>query len=498
MIGGAPPLVVVTVPGRSAETCRAEVLEASGAGADVAEVRFDRWPDGAGSGADRLFPSPLPLLATLRSREEGGEGPADPASRGRWRAEVLQRPFRFIDLESARDASAAPDVLRMGKIPVLSSHLPLETSPSEVARRLIGSSTPDAIVKVVLPATVRSAAGPLLDALPSPGVGRFTLHTTGPSGPLLRAWSRRLGFALVFSSLPAGSTVAESPVEPAQIPVDRLAPFLRSDPPAPLFAVVGRPIAHSLSPQLHSEWMRAAGRPGLFVALEVGTAEELEEILVPLADGGVRGLSVTHPLKDAAFQLADRVRPGAEAVGCANMLTLDAGEVEAENTDLLAVLRRLEELKADGHWDGRRILVVGNGGAARATLAAANLLGAEASVLARSPERARQRLAPFDPVVADPGAAKPASVVVNATTVGRAEAPRFDVDLAPWLGAETRVLDFVYRADIPILEEMARQRGSAYEDGRRLLEYAAASTFERWWGFPPRLEPPAGAPREDA
>ncbi len=119
------PLLIVTLPGRTVEAVRAEVEIARAGGADVAEVRLDRWSTTERSRAAELFPSPLPLMATLRSRAEGGEGPDAPEERIATLEEATRLPFRWVDLEEARDGPmvasfpAGADAVR-----VLSTHLP--------------------------------------------------------------------------------------------------------------------------------------------------------------------------------------------------------------------------------------------------------------------------------------------------------------------------------------------------------------------------------------
>ncbi|MCI4360157.1 MAG: hypothetical protein L3J91_00475, partial [Thermoplasmata archaeon] len=193
---------------------------------------------------------------------------------------------------------------------VVSSHLPSGTPMRAVHERLADAPRLPSIAKVIVPATMGDLLQDLLPELPPPGEGRRIVHSTGPSGPLLRAWSRRLGLAAVYGALPRSASTA-APVEPSQIAVDRLKRFLTTDPPPPLFAVIGRPIAHSRSPDLHHYWMESEGRRGLYLALEFQSEQEVLESVDPLVRGGFRGLNVTHPFKEPALRLATRVGRGA-------------------------------------------------------------------------------------------------------------------------------------------------------------------------------------------
>ena len=478
----ARPQIVVSLPARTLDDAARQAVAARDHGADVAELRVDRLSAAERSSLERLFPSPLPLVATYRSRAEGGEGEDDPAARQRVLLDLASRPFRWLDLELARDLDLLPllpPTERLGRI--VSCH----PAPTEAARwtdRLRELEGVDGIGKVVVPASVGQA---LRDVVPQAArVGEeVVIHTTGPSGPLLRAWAGRFGLPLVYAALPESCGAA--PVEASQIEVDRLRPFLESEEPAPLFAVCGRPIGHSRSPSLHTGWMREAGRCGLYVALEIADEREFLDALGPLADGGFRGLNVTHPLKTVAAEAATELGAGARTCGAANCLTLGDGAVVAENTDLLAVLRRLEELRASGRWDGHALSVVGAGGAARATLAAARELGASATVYARRPAAARELAERFDARFGVAREGPAADLLVHATPVGRDAGGTLEVPLAPLLRRGGHVLDWVYGAASPVVRRSAEAASATYEDGWRLLVYQAAASYEIWWDQAP-------------
>lgn len=475
------PLLIATLPGRNVAEVRRDTVRAAEQGADAAEVRFDRWEDRQPAELAQLFPTPVPLVATLRSTSEGGAGPDGPAERRAWREAVEALPFGWIDLEMERDpVPAGPP----GPRPIWSRHFRGDDALRELEARLETPSPPGGMLKLVAPATVREVIDTLLPGiLAHPAKGERCIMTTGPSGPLLRLWAPELGASAVYCSLE--SFGGADPVEPAQVPVGRYSRWLGADPVGPLFSVVGSPIGHSLSPALHDLWMREEGRAGLYVALDISEPTELSDVLPGLARRGFRGLNVTHPLKDAAFSVATRRSAAAEEVGGANTLTLDAGEVVAHNTDVSAVRSRMTELSASYPGILRQVLVVGTGGAARAALAAARELAVRPEVLARDAARSQQLAGRYNAEVAPHPAPGAATLVIHATTVGRAGSPSLEVPIEEWIDSRTYVLDFVYSPDHPTLADLARRHGARYEDGRRLLAYAAAASYSTWWGAPP-------------
>ncbi len=492
------PLLVVSCPGRTVASTRQEVSRARDAGADVAEVRLDRWPPEERARAAELFPSSLPLLATLRSRAEGGEGPDAPDVRAVELRRLASLPFRFLDLERQRDG---PLARQLGAGPadgpslVVSEHRPRAggTDASDLLRPTERPAR--GWVKLVTACDFPDFWQRLLPMVRATGdAGPFVVHTTGPTGALLRAWSRRFGMAAVYCALPGGTDAA---VEPSQIPVDRLLRYLDTDSARALFGVVGHPIDHSRSPEIHSRWYAREGRAALYLALDIGSARDFAEAVEGLVDGGLRGLNVTHPWKVAALSLASRAGPSAEAAGCANTISVEGGALRAENTDVAAVQRRLTELRASGAWADSSAVVLGAGGAARAALVALSALGARARVLARERSRAESLAREFGAEVHEPSSGAPVSLVIHATPAGRADVPALALDWSGLVGPGTQFVDFVYRAPHRFLEERVRSRGGTYEDGSRLLVYQAAASYALWWGEPPPLEAQDESLRED-
>ncbi|WP_435055392.1 shikimate dehydrogenase [Micromonospora aurantiaca (nom. illeg.)] len=149
-------------------------------------------------------------------------------------------------------------------------------------------------------------------------------------------------------------------------------------------AVVGKPIAHSISPVIHAAGYAAAGLTGWsYTRIEAG-ADELPGLVAGLGPEWA-GLSVTMPGKEVALALADEVSPVAAAVGAANTLVRrQDGTWYADNTDVTGMV---EVLTGAGCVAGAVVTVLGAGGTARAAIAAAARIGAaEVTVVARRPE----------------------------------------------------------------------------------------------------------------
>ncbi len=253
-------------------------------------------------------------------------------------------------------------------------------------------------------------------------------------------------------------------------------------------AVLGRPVAHSLSPVIHNAGYAAAGLTGWsYEAYDVG-ADELEGFVGRL-DADWAGLSLTMPLKEVALRVAAEVSPLARALGAANTLVLRDGRRFAENTDAPGMVAALS---AAGLTEAARVAVLGAGGTARAALAAARDLGArQVTVYARRPAA----VADLTPVAAALGVPiRPAAwsavtrcaeadLVVSTVPTGVADAAA---------GAHWRpggvLFDVVYQPWPTALAAAAASGGATVVGGLDLLLAQAAGQFELFTGVPAPLD----------
>jgi shikimate dehydrogenase len=246
--------------------------------------------------------------------------------------------------------------------------------------------------------------------------------------------------------------------------------------------VLGWPVAHSRSPQMHNAALAAAGLRDWRYQLLPVPPERFDETVRALPGAGFRGANVTIPHKQAALALADTASERARAIGAANTLVFDSGTgaIEAENTDAPAVLGSLPFAAA-----GRTALVLGAGGSARAAVWALLHAGAaEVRVWNRTPRRAAElceELGGGTPV----GAAELADILVHCTSSGLdASEPMFKgLPLgADDVGGYECVVDLLYTDTVTPLVRTARERGIPAADGLDVLVAQGALSFERFTG----------------
>lgn len=254
------------------------------------------------------------------------------------------------------------------------------------------------------------------------------------------------------------------------------------------YAVFGHPIAHSKSPLIHAMFARQTGQDMTYEAI-LAPLDGFATSVAHFVAGGGRGANVTVPFKEEAFRLVDRLSPRAQRAGAVNTLSFDAAGILGDNTDgagLVADLtRNLHRTLA-----GRRVLLLGAGGAARGVVEPMLDQQPAALVIAnRTVARAQELAELFGRSVAAcgfDGIDGAFDVVINATAASLAgELPPLPARL---FTVDTLAYDMMYGRDTPFLA-FARSHGAATADGLGMLVEQAAEAFFLWRGVRPDTAP---------
>lgn len=258
------------------------------------------------------------------------------------------------------------------------------------------------------------------------------------------------------------------------------------------YAVIGRPISHTKSPLIHGLFADVTGQALSYAAIE-GSLEDFAGDVQRFRQGGGRGMNVTAPFKVRAFELADSRSQRATLARAANALKFEDGQVFAENFDGIGLLRDIEHNRGVP-LAGRRVLLLGAGGAVR---------GALLPFLAAGPARlllVNRDLAKAWALAAEVGdarldvcayadlAGQAFDVVVNATSAS------LNAELPPIVGAlfteASLAYELAYGKGLTPFLRLAREAGVAQlADGVGMLVEQAAEAFEWWRGVRPQTRP---------
>jgi shikimate dehydrogenase len=266
-----------------------------------------------------------------------------------------------------------------------------------------------------------------------------------------------------------------------------------------LAAVIGRPIRHSLSPDIMNAAFAATGADWVFLAFDVPEGQGAAAIAAARVLG-IDGLSVTMPHKAAVHDAVDQRTPAAAELGAVNCVYLRGDRLIGDNTDgpgFIDALRLDEGIEPAG----LRCVVVGAGGAGRAVARALGAAGAaEVAVVNRSPVPATRAaaLAGERGRVGSSNDIAGADLVVNATPLGMAPAAGTPerLPLDPGMLHEGQVVvDLIYHPSVTPLLAAAHDQGAVAVNGLGMLVHQAAHNLRRWTAAEPPLDAMAAAAR---
>jgi shikimate dehydrogenase len=268
------------------------------------------------------------------------------------------------------------------------------------------------------------------------------------------------------------------------------------------YAVIGHPVEHSRSPDIHARFAAQTGQSIAYTRL-LSPLDRFTDTVRALADGGARGGNVTVPFKFEAWQLATRRTPRAQRAEAANTLRFDAEGWWCDNTDGVGLVRDIT-VNAGVALAGRRVLLIGAGGAAAGVLGP--LIEAGPAVLAvanRTADKAQALVDRHADLARDHGVALCAApldapgtafdVVINGTASSLAGA---GVPVpASVLRHGALAVDMMYGTGARPFLDWAAQHGATGRDGLGMLVEQAAESFFAWRGVRPETAPVLAALR---
>jgi 3-dehydroquinate dehydratase/shikimate dehydrogenase len=310
----------------------------------------------------------------------------------------------------------------------------------------------------------------------------------GEEGVASRILAAKFGGFVTFASVGAGRESA-----PGQLDIETMLNmyhFRNIDADTEVYGVAANPVAHSMSPAIHNAAFAATGKNAVYIPLKTNDCAALLHGLVPL---GLRGLSVTIPHKQEMCSLMDGVDDLCAAIGAVNTVLAKGGQLMGRNTDVDAAMAAIVSAARRAEIDsiaGRKVLLVGAGGAGRAIAYGLRAHESEVVIANRTLSRAQKLAAELDCEACslDDMSTIDCDILVNATSIGMW--PNTDSSPVPaeMLRPGMVVFDSVYNPVETRLLSDAAEAGCATATGLEWFVSQAAAQFEWWTGTPAPLE----------
>lgn len=421
------------------------------------------------------------IIATCRTRLDGGRFPGSANAELEVLSEAVRSGCRWCDVgvETARQFKSGE--LRQALAParlMISAH-DFQRLPADLPKflRELDRYGADAIK---IAATCRNLAEASRLLALAHDRHNLVLVPMGDEALPARLLALREGGALTFASVGEATGPGQLSLEAIRNVYRLGAGLRRSAKPLTkrtrVYGVIGDPIGHTLSPLLQNAAFAATGIDAIFLPFHV---RDLRDFLAAVRSFDMAGFSVTLPHKSTILRHLDECDPLSSEIGAVNTVAVRSGRLYGYNTDYLGVLRAIERKLS---ISGKRIVLFGAGGSARAAAFALARAGAKMSICARRPERALELARAVGGEVLDRGALRRQSfdAIVNCTPVGM-----YPGRGSPLKSGELNcrlVMDLIYRPRKTDLLRLAERHGIATVSGAEMFLAQGEAQFEIWTG----------------
>lgn len=257
-------------------------------------------------------------------------------------------------------------------------------------------------------------------------------------------------------------------------------------------AVIGDPIAQSLSPYMHNYWLEKYEIDGIYIPLKV-SKDEFPKFLKSLPELGFTGCNITIPHKETTLNLCNFISKAAKQIGAVNTVTIKDGKIYGDNSDYFGFIENIKSEHPNFDFKDKKVLLLGAGGASRAIIFALLQEGVKEIIIAnRSSDKAENltkifektksiKWSQIDKILPN------IDLLVNSTSLGMKGQDELEINLNN-LNKSALVCDIVYKPLMTKLLTDAQNQGNPICTGIGMLIYQGIVGFEKWFGKKPEVD----------
>ena len=250
------------------------------------------------------------------------------------------------------------------------------------------------------------------------------------------------------------------------------------------YLVVGNPIAHSLSPRLHNNWLKENNINAKYEKTKLDI-DEIESLINNIKQKKIAGCNVTVPFKKTVIPYLDKLSLEAEQTQSVNTITLDGNNVVGHNTDIFGFTKAIESL--DFSIKNKNILILGAGGVVPSIIFALRKMNVSEIIISnRTKEKADDLKVLFKNLkVVEWGRLPDFDVIINATSLGlNDEIINLDFSKS---GKNKLFYDVIYNPEETNFLKTGKELGNKSENGKTMFIYQASEAFKLWHGISPKI-----------
>ena len=251
------------------------------------------------------------------------------------------------------------------------------------------------------------------------------------------------------------------------------------------YLVIGNPIEHSLSPQLHNYWIKNNNIDAIYEKKKLDTVD-LKNIILKIKKNELSGINVTVPHKKSIISFLDELSPEAKITQSVNTIYCKNNKVIGHNTDIEGFKKSIQNLDFD--LRNKRALILGAGGVVPSIIAGLNDLNiSKITVTNRTKSKAEILKEIFNNLkIIEWGSICDFDLIINATSIGLNKGDRLDLNLSN-VGKNKLFYDVIYNPKQTNFLEIGKRTGNTTENGAMMFIYQASASFKTWHGISPEI-----------
>jgi len=251
------------------------------------------------------------------------------------------------------------------------------------------------------------------------------------------------------------------------------------------YLVIGNPIEHSQSPQLHNYWIKKNNINGIYEK-QLFHKHELKDLIFKVKEKKINGINITVPFKKEIIPYLDELSPEAKLTGSVNTINLVKEKVVGYNTDITGFEFAIKDINFD--LNKKKVLILGAGGVVSSIIFALNKMRiSEVTITNRTREKAENLKDIFRNLkIVDWGVIPYFDVIINATSLGLHDSENIDLDFSK-VGKNKLFYDVIYNPKETNFLKKAKKMGNKTENGKKMFIYQAAAAFKIWHNIQPEI-----------
>ena len=252
------------------------------------------------------------------------------------------------------------------------------------------------------------------------------------------------------------------------------------------YLVIGNPINHSLSPQLHNHWIKKNNIDANYEK-QILNAEDLKSVIFKIKENEINGINITVPFKQEVISYLDELSQDAKETRSVNTVYLNNGQMVGHNTDIEGF--KLAIKKTDYDVRGKKILILGAGGVVSSIIFALQKMKASEILISnRTISKAENLKNLFQNLtIVNWGQIPKFDMIINATSVGLKVEEKLDLDFSQ-IEKGKFFYDVIYNPKQTNFLKNAKKLGNKIENGKMMFVYQAAAAFKIWHGIYPNID----------